>query len=236
MQLGLRVEMTTTRDRLKGLYGIVGPADGETQSEEALWGLADAFLDAGAPVLQLRHKRADDRTLLGWARELVQRAHARRALVIVNDRLDIALAAGADGVHLGQDDLPLREAKRVVSALRAEGGFLVGVSTHDDEEVRQAREGGADYVGFGPVFGTSSKVDALTVRGVERLRAGVRVAGAMPVVAIGGVTLENAPQVALAGASMGAVISDVARARCPRTQAEALHAELVKASAGLKID
>lgn len=211
---------------LTGLYGIVGPPDGADVSDERLLALADALLAAGSPILQLRHKQAHASRLLALTRALLARTRQAGALLVINDRLDLALMAGADGVHLGQTDLPVRDARRVAQLVRPGEPFVIGHSTHDVDEVKAALAAEVDYVGFGPVFPTTTKADALATRGIERLAEAVRVAGNLPVVAIGGVTQENAAQVAAAGAAMGAVISDVARAEDPRARARALHAAL----------
>src|SRR5438067_9007239 len=113
--------------------------------------------------------------------ELRPLCRARAALFIVNDRLDVALAGGADGVHLGQDDLPLAAARRIVPP-----GFVIGVSTHDEAQARAAADGGADYLGFGPCYATTSKANPDPVVGLAAL---ARVCAlAVPVVAIGGIT------------------------------------------------
>lgn len=211
---------------LTGLYGIVGPPDGEDLPDEVLLPLADALLAAGSPILQLRHKQAHAQRLLELARALLPRTRAAGALLLINDRLDLALMSGADGVHLGQTDLPVREARRVAQIVRPGERFVIGHSTHDLDELKAAVASEADYVGFGPVFSTRTKADALTSRGLERLKEAVQAAGRMPVVAIGGITLDNAGEVAATGAAMAAVISDVARAADPRQRAQALQAVL----------
>ena len=166
-------------------------------------GLARALLDGGVTILQLRMKGAEGRSMLQAALVLRALCDEARATFIVNDRLDVALAAGADGVHLGQDDLPLGDARAL-----SPPGFLIGVSTHDEAQARAAAEAGADYLGFGPVFATSTKERPDPVVGLERLAAvcrGVRV----PVVAIGGITLEQIAAVAATGARAAAVIRAV---------------------------
>jgi thiamine-phosphate pyrophosphorylase len=122
--------------------------------------------------------------------------------LIVNDRLDVALGGGAGGVHLGQDDLPLAAARKLVPA-----GFIIGISTHDVAQARAALEGGADYIGFGPCFPTATKQNPDPVVGLERLAEVCRLGGR--VVAIGGITLERAGEVARAGAAAAAIISAV---------------------------
>lgn len=130
----------------------------------------------------------------------------------INDRLDVALAVGADAVHLGQDDLPFAAAKRLVAVRN--GSMLIGVSTHCEQQATLAVASGADYIGFGPVFPTTTKKDADPVVGLERL-ACVVAACRIPVVGIGGVSLQNVRSLAATGAAAAAVISAVANATDP---------------------
>lgn len=175
----------------------------------ALRVLLDALLQARPPWLQLRWKSAPGGPLLALACEVVQRAAETGCRLIVNDRLDVALASGAAGVHLGQDDLPLAAARRV-----AGDRLVIGVSTHDVAEARAAEDGGADYVGFGPMFATTSKADALTPRTLDGLRA-VRAAIRIPIVAIGGIGPASAPPILDAGADAVAMISALAASPDP---------------------
>jgi len=126
------------------------------------------------------------------------------AALVVNDRIDVALAVGADGVHLGQTDLPLVEARAV-----AAGRLWIGVSTHDLAQVRAACAGGADYLGYGPIFATTTKANPDPVQGLAGLRAAVELAGAIPVVAIGGITPAVAAQIYASGAAAICAISAV---------------------------
>jgi thiamine-phosphate diphosphorylase len=189
-----------------GLYGIAD-ADACRAAGREVVAVARALARGGAVAVQLRMKGAGAGELLEAAREVGAACRAAGCLFVVNDRPDVARLAGADGVHLGQEDVP------VAAARAAMGEGWVGVSTHDDAELAQALEDGADYVGWGPVFATASKAGALPARGLELLRAAVaRVGGRVPVVAIGGITAEKAPAVAAAGARAWAVIGDVAGA------------------------
>ncbi len=157
-------------------------------------------------MLQLRLKAAGSRELLEAARALRALTRSAGALLLVNDRPDVARAAEADGVHLGQNDLPVAAARAVLAA-----GAIVGLSTHD---VAQAQEGaavGADYLGVGPVFATTTKPNALGPRGLD-LVAAVRAATTLPLVAIGGITPETAPAVRAAGADAVAMIAALVRA------------------------
>lgn len=177
--------------RLAGLYVIVGGADPLGQAEAALRG--------GARVLQVRMKAAPAGAILDVVRRTVALA-AGRALVIVNDRADLALLGGADGVHLGDEDLPVAEARRLLGP-----HLLVGRTTRTLDEARAALGAGADHVGFGPVFGSRSKAVGVAARGVDALR-GVAAGLPAPVVAIGGISRETIGAVAGAGAACAAVI------------------------------
>jgi thiamine-phosphate pyrophosphorylase len=128
-------------------------------------------------------------------------------VLIINDRADIALAVDADGVHVGQEDLPLAAARKVLGPDK-----LVGVSTHDPAQALAAEHGGADYIGFGPLFGTSTKATGYNARGLDQLRE-IRALVRLPIVAIGGITTERAPAALAAGADAVAMISDVVLAR-----------------------
>jgi thiamine-phosphate pyrophosphorylase len=165
--------------------------------------IAERALAGGADAIQLRDKQLEGRKLMEHARAI--RALTKKAgkLFIVNDRLDIALASGADGVHLGQEDMSLADARPLCPK-----GFLIGVTVHDVTEAREAEKGGADYVGLSPIFATGSKSDAGSACGLDTLRR-VRRAVSIPVVAIGGISLANAREALGAGADGLAVISAV---------------------------
>ena len=188
--------------RLPPLYAIVDPLDTGADPIE----LAVALLAGGARLLQLRLKEAPPRELLRVAEAIRPRARVAGALFLVNDRPDVARAVDADGVHLGQDDLPVAAARRILGP-----GCLIGVSTHDVEQARGAEVAGADYVAIGPVYPTTSKPGALSPRGLELVRA-VRGTVSLPLVAIGGITPDNAPAVRAAGADSVAMISALVRA------------------------
>ena len=193
----------------RGLYAIV---DGSARVPPLE--LVAAFVAGGAAVVQLRLKHAGTGDLVRVARR-AKGLCAGRALFLVNDRPDVALLCGADGVHLGQDDLPVAEARAIVGP-----GRLVGVSTHSAAELDGAR--GADYAGFGPVFATTTKEAALPPpHGIAGLREAVRRAGALPVVAIGGITVQTAREVAGTGARCAAVIGALSQAADPMSAARA---------------
>lgn len=171
--------------------------------------VARACAEAGATAIQLRDKEADGRTLYERAVAMRETLAGLPALLLVNDRVDVALAAGADGAHLGPDDLPLAEARRLVPE-----DFLLGYSTDDPEEGRGAAAAGADYLGVGAVFGTRSKEGlAEEAIGPARVREVLRAAG-LPGVGIGGIDAGNAAAVARTGAGI-AVLGAVMEAPDP---------------------
>jgi thiamine-phosphate pyrophosphorylase len=157
-------------------------------------------------MVQLREKRAHTRELFDLAQAIRAVTASTPTLFIVNDRLDIALATGADGVHLGPEDLPWREARRLLGPDR-----ILGVSAATPEEVREAEDAGADYLGVGPAYATGSKADAGDAIGPEGVAGIVRLTR-LPVIAIGGITPENATPLWSTGAAGLAVISSVAGA------------------------
>ena len=164
--------------------------------------LAGACLRGGARLLQLRAKEVGGAEFLELTERTVAAAGEVGAIVIVNDRADIACMAGAGGVHVGQTDLPVPEARAIVGE-----HAIVGVSTHDREQIDEAISGEANYVAVGPVFLTASKDTGYTPRGLELVRYAA--GRGKPIVAIGGITLERAADVVAAGASALAVISDI---------------------------
>jgi len=165
--------------------------------------LTRALVRGGAAWVQVRDKGMAGVALLAAVRAALVEARAGGAKLIVNDRLDVALAAGADGVHLGDEDLPVAAARRLAGA-----EFLIGTSTHDVEQALRAQELPCDYVALGPVFATSSKKDARPALGLEALRR-VRAGSAKPLVAIGGITRDRLPEVLAAGADSVALIAAV---------------------------
>ena len=179
------------------LYAIV---DGAQTGGRPLASVIEAMLAGGVSVLQLRVKDRPADEFLRMA--LTAREQTARAgcLFIVNDRVDIALAARADGVHLGQDDLPLEAARPLV------GDKLIGISTHSAEQAEEAERGGADYIGFGPMFPTRTKETGYGSRGLAMLESVRRRVG-IPIVAIGGISAENITRTWASGADAAAMIS-----------------------------
>ena len=162
--------------------------------------------EAGAPLFQYRNKTASMKEAYGEALALRQAAAKAGVLFIVNDRCDLALAVDADGVHLGQGDLPLDLARRVMGPDK-----LIGISTHNLDQVRGASAGKPDYLGFGPIFTPGSKQDHDPVVGLEGLRA-MRRLTSLPVFAIGGIQIDQAGEVMRAGANGVAVVSAILKA------------------------
>ncbi len=189
----------------------------------ALFEVVREALDAGAPTIQLRLKGATARELLEAARTLMPIIRSAGALFIVNDRLDVALAAGADGVHLGPDDPPVVDARAVVAdTLSAVAdAFIVGYSVDTPDGAVRAEAEGADYLGVGAVYTTANKSDVGEVIGLEGLRNVVE-AVSIPVVAIGGITPDRAKAVAETGACGSAAISAVMGAPDPGEAVRAL--------------
>ena len=163
---------------------------------------AEAMLEAGARILQFRHKSFFSRTAFEAASRISELCRRAGALFIVNDRADIAMLLDA-GLHLGQDDLAPADARRIMPA-----GSIIGFSTHNEAQLRAAAQEPADYLALGPIFGTASKANPDPTVGLEGLRK-LRALTARPLVAIGGITRENAGAVLKAGADSVAVIGDL---------------------------
>lgn len=174
---------------------------------------ARQLADAGVRLLQYRNKGASSRRLLENAKRLSEEWIPRGGTLIVNDRSEVAALAGASGVHVGQEDLSVEEARAVVGRSR-----LVGVSTHNRTQFEQALGSSADYIAVGPVFSTASKANADPVVGTNMIRE-VRPLTDKPIVAIGGITLERSSEVVRAGADSVAVIGDILRAPDPAERA-----------------
>ena len=168
---------------------------------------------AGVRLLQYRDKTASPRDLLATSRELVSSLKPHGASLVVNDRPDIAVLAGAAGVHVGREDLDPAQARAVVGQ-----EMWIGASTHNLEQFRQAAEASADYIAVGPIFATTSKANPDPVVGLELIRQ-VRHLTEKPIVAIGGITLERVASVIEAGADSVAVIRDVVCSAAPGEQA-----------------
>jgi thiamine-phosphate pyrophosphorylase len=190
------------------LYLCTGPVPGG-----GLIAAVEEAIAGGVTLVQLREKGLSSLEFFTLALKFRNLTRKYGLPLIINDRLDIALAAGADGVHLGQSDLPVREARRV-------GGkdLIIGASAHNPEEARRAAAEGADYLGAGAVFPTESKRDIQALIGLEGLAA-ICAAVRIPVVGIGGIGPSNARGVMEAGAAGAAVISAILSRPCPRAAA-----------------
>jgi thiamine-phosphate diphosphorylase len=195
------------RDAIHGFYAVLD------RDDEAL----ARSLVSEARVLQVRIKPRvggiDTRDLVQVAQMARRVCDEAGAALIVNDRVDVALASRADGVHLGQTDLPIEDARRISH------GLWIGISTHNVRQVYEACAAGADYVGFGPVFATATKENPDPVQGLVGLSAAVAAAGGRPVVAIGGITPATAGDVYRTGVQSLCAISAVNHARDPRDTA-----------------
>jgi thiamine-phosphate pyrophosphorylase len=196
-----------------GLYAV---CDDGVRPELSLVRKSELLLEGGARVIQLRMKRTPPREALAAARQVGSLCRAVRAVCLVDDRVDLALIADADGVHLGDEDLPARRARALLGP-----GRIVGVTVRDAKMAQEAARAGADYVGLGPVFATATKrVNAL----VLGLKAFAEIARQcpLPVVAISGIGLSNIGSIARAGAHGAAVISELLNAADIPAQARAL--------------
>lgn len=198
----------------KGMLCCITPEEGDPVA------YAEKALAGGADMIQLRRKNASGRELCEWSVRLQEICQRHGALFIVNDRLDIALASDADGVHLGQEDVPAAAARTLLGKDK-----ILGVSTSSAEEAAQAVKDGADYIGFGHIYPTPSKLKPREPAGTALLRtvAGVT---AVPVVAIGGITEENIAEVTAAGAYGAAVISAVSGAADPASAVRRLRQKI----------
>ena len=170
--------------------------------QRTLLNAVEEALDSGVTLVQYRDKAGLGKNMLRKARELKALCHRYHVPLIINDRLDIALLSGADGVHLGQNDLPVAEARKLVG-----NDFIIGATAHSVQEALEAEAAGADYLGCGAVFSTNTKKDTVPL-GLDGLKA-IREAVKIPIVGIAGITAENYPQVLAAGADGAAVVSGI---------------------------
>lgn len=184
---------------MKGYYFITD----EALSAAGIMSDVEKAVAAGVAVVQYRNKTADTRRLYDEARRIRQLCAGTGTRLVINDRIDIALAVDADGVHIGNEDMPYGEARRILGA-----GTIIGVTVHDVAEAVAAAGAGADYLGVSPIYATGTKADAGAPCGVETLAA-IRRACAIPLVAIGGIGIDNVEEVIRAGADMVCAISAV---------------------------
>lgn len=201
------------------LYAILDPSLAPRSAME----LAEIWVEAGVRLIQYRDKSSSAAQICAEAKELVARLSPNGALLIVNDRPDIAAIAAAAGVHVGQDDLPVEQARRFCAPPR-----WVGVSTHNLDQVRAAAATSADYIAVGPIFPTGTKQNPDPVVGIDFLRK-ARQLTRKPLVAIGGINLERAGDVLRAGADSIAVIRDLVSGEDPAVRAREFVAVAAKA-------
>jgi thiamine-phosphate pyrophosphorylase len=189
--------------RLEKLYAVLDPS---VRTDLSLLTIAGRLLEGGARWIQYRRKSAASGEMLAEVTALLRLARAMKARVVVNDRADVALLAQAHGVHVGQSDLNVKQVRKIVGPRK-----MVGISTHGLDQALAAAHTSATYVALGPIFLTTTKKDSEPVVGLEGLRE-VRKYVVAPLVAIGGITADNAGDVIAAGADSVAVISDLLRA------------------------
>jgi thiamine-phosphate diphosphorylase len=200
--------MLTSRRQLESALRVYLVADPDQATGDFLPSVA-AALAGGVTMVQLRAKSLTDRQIVELGRTMLKDCRRHGAAFLVNDRVDIALAIGADGVHLGVDDVPVEDARGLVSA-----EFVVGFSPDTNEQAEDAARLGASYLGVGPVFGTTSKPDAGAAIGLDLLWNRARISG-LPTIGIGGITAENAASVINAGACGVSVIGAILRSPDP---------------------
>lgn len=200
-----------------------------TSPSEQILAVIDAALQAGLTLVQYREKTADDTFRLAQAEQLCQLCHQYGALFLVNDRIDLALAVNADGVHLGQQDLPIAVAREILGPQK-----IIGRSTTNREEMKIAIAEGADYIGVGPVYETPTKPNK-TAAGFDYLRYAVD-NSPIPWFAIGGIDLDNLNEVLMTGAQRVAVVRAIMQAEQPGTIARQFLAQLGRRSRLLDLD
>jgi thiamine-phosphate pyrophosphorylase len=196
--------------------------DRDLSQGRATGNIVAAAVRGGVTCVQLREKQASTREFVAEARAIktLLATQERHIPLIINDRLDVALAVGADGVHLGQSDMELCDARRIAGA-----NFIIGISAESVADAMAAAAAGADYLGISPVFATATKTDTLSPLGLEGIRA-IRAAVSLPLVGIGGINQDNASAVLQAGADGVAVVSAIVSAACPRSAAAALKQQI----------
>lgn len=196
-------------------YSIYLVTDDGCLQGRALIDCVREALEGGVTLVQYRAKTASSAEMYAEALQLKALCDSFKVPLIINDRLDIAMAVGAAGVHLGQDDLPCAAARKILGE-----DYLIGVSAHNPAEAKTALQSGADYLGCGAVFGTATKADVKKL-GTEGLTAICREKG-LPVVGIGGVTVDNYREVRAAGADGAAIVSGILAQPDIRTTVEAI--------------
>lgn len=221
---GSRVK--TASSGVKGLYAVIDttyvPFDGIEQA-------ARAVIEGGARILQLRTKDIQSGRMLKAAKLLRAITLERGVTFIVNDRVDVAMMSKAYGVHLGQADIPLADARALLG-----DGAIIGISTHNPGEAFEAAKNGADYISFGPIFATRTKKDAGSPKGLSRLRE-MSETTALPIVAIGGITAENVVDIFSHGAAGAAIISEILTAADVKKKTAEIAALIARCAKIIKI-
>ncbi|MCP3891629.1 MAG: thiamine phosphate synthase [Desulfobulbaceae bacterium] len=202
---------------LKIDYSLYLVTDRTLSRKRSLSAIVSVAVLGGVSCVQLREKNCSTREFVSEARQLLQVLQPKKIPLIINDRVDVALAVGADGIHLGQSDMGLQDARRLVGKT-----MIVGISAESTKDALEAEKYGADYIGVSPVFSTETKADIappLGLLGVAEIRRRVSI----PVVGIGGINLSNCADVIRAGADGVAVVSAIVASACPETASRDLH-------------
>lgn len=189
-------------------YSLYVIANQDLQKNRTIIEVIEEIIQGGATIIQLREKNLPTRTFFEEAQTIRKITKKAGIPLIINDRLDVALAVNADGVHLGEEDLPLKYARKIAPH------FIIGYSTDSIDQAREAEKDGANYLGVGSVFPTKTKIDAGMAIGTQKLEE-IKRAVSIPVIAIGGITLENLPKVIQSGVDGVAVISAIISAESP---------------------
>jgi len=189
-------------------YSLYVIANQDLQKNRTIIEVIEEIIQGGATIIQLREKNLPTRTFFEEAQTVRKITKKAGIPLIINDRLDVALAVNADGVHLGEEDLPLKYARKIAPH------FIIGYSTDSIDQAREAEKDGANYLGVGSVFPTKTKIDAGMAIGTQKLEE-IKRAVSIPVIAIGGITLQNLPKVIQSGVDGVAVISAIISAESP---------------------
>lgn len=196
------------------LYGLHVITDNVLRPDRSHLDVAKAALAGGASVIQFRDKTMDPAEIKKQAGEILQLCRTAGVLLVIDDKISIAMEIGCDGVHLGQSDMPCNEARNLMGPDK-----VIGISVGNEEEAIRAERDGADYVGVGPIYTTGSKADAPDACGLDQI-ARIRKVCSLPIVAIGGINTSNIAEVGAAGAEAVAVISAVT---CAEDMVQATH-------------
>lgn len=197
-------------------YSLYLVTDNRLSAKRSTTEIVAQSVAGGVSCVQFREKNLPTRDMVGQARELLKLLRPLAVPLIINDRIDVALAVGADGVHLGQSDMHISDARKILG-----GSAIIGISAESVQDGIDAERYGADYIGVSPVFSTATKSDIASPLGLEGVRA-LRGNVSIPLVGIGGIDADNAADVIRNGAHGIAVVSAIVCAECPRTSAKEL--------------